>query len=208
MTSTGITASSTNVCLRIELADVQPSVLRRVEVPTSIKLSDLHLVIQAVMPWWNYHLYEFRAGDVGWGVPDLDFGDGPLDAKKSTLADALKAARGNRLAYLYDFGDGWEHTITVEYMIAPGPGVSYPVLLEASGRCPPEDVGGPPGYEEYLQAIANPRHKRYAELVAWRGPDFNPKTLDVEAIKADLKKVARKLSRAKGRTTATTKVKP
>jgi Plasmid pRiA4b ORF-3-like protein len=208
MTSTKGTAGGTNACLRITLDDVRPAVLRRVEVPIAIKLSDLHLVIQAVMPWWNYHLYEFRAGDVGWGVPDPDFGGGPADARKATLVDALKAARGYKLAYLYDFGDGWEHTITVEYMIAPLPGVSYPVLLEASGRCPPEDVGGPPGYEDYLRVLANPRHEQHAEMVAWRGAEFDPKTVDVDAIKAELKKIARRLSRAKGRRTASSKAEP
>ena len=63
-----------------------------------------------------------------------------------------------RMTYLYDFGDGWEHTIRVEYVVAPEPGARYPQLVEATGRCPPEDIGGPPGYEEYLEAIKDPSH--------------------------------------------------
>jgi Plasmid pRiA4b ORF-3-like protein len=49
------------------------------------------------------------------------------------------------LKYIYDFGDGWEHTIKVERLADPEPGTFYPRLTEASGRCPPEDVGGPWG---------------------------------------------------------------
>ena len=55
----------------------------------------------------------------------------------------LEDAGTKTLRYLYDFGDGWEHTIKIERMTEPEPGVAYPRLIEAAGRCPPEDVGGP-----------------------------------------------------------------
>ena len=71
--------------LKITLNDVKPAVLRRVEVPLSIRLDRLHLVLQAAMGWTNSHLYEIRARDVGWGVPDPDWGDGPLNARKARL---------------------------------------------------------------------------------------------------------------------------
>src|SRR6201996_7697681 len=69
--------------LRIKLDDVEPAVVRRVEVPLTIRLDRLHLVLQAAMGWTDSHLYEIRARDIGWGVPDPDFGDGPLDARKA-----------------------------------------------------------------------------------------------------------------------------
>jgi hypothetical protein len=179
--------------LKITLNHVKPAAMRRVEVPLGIKLSDLHLVIQAAMPWWNYHLYEFRAQGVGWGVPDPDggFGDGPRDARKATLRDVLEETGAKSLDYLYDFGDGWEHKIQIERVAEPEPGVAYPRLLGASGRCPPEDVGGPWGYQEYLEAMADPGHERHAEMVAWRGPDFDPKVVDVAAIERELAKLAK-----------------
>jgi hypothetical protein len=61
--------------LKITLDDVKPTVLRRVEVPLTIRLDRLHLVLQAAMGWTNSHLYEIRVRDVGWGVPDPDWGD-------------------------------------------------------------------------------------------------------------------------------------
>jgi len=76
--------------LKIALDDVTPTVLRRIEVPFNIRLDRLHLAIQAAMGWTNTHLYEIRARDVGWGIPDRDWGDGPLDARKARLAAVLE----------------------------------------------------------------------------------------------------------------------
>ena len=80
--------------LKATLSDVEPQVLRRFDVPLKIKLNRLHDVIQAAMGWTDSHLYEFRAGGVGWGVPDPDgYYDGPLPASKSSLLDVLEDTR-------------------------------------------------------------------------------------------------------------------
>jgi hypothetical protein len=100
-----------------------------------------------------------------------------------------------RLTYLYDFGDGWEHTVRLERVVAAEPGVLYPRLLEAKGRCPPEDIGGPPGYEEFLAAIADPDHERHDEITEWHDADFDPAIADVTAIEAALMKLAKRWSR-------------
>jgi hypothetical protein len=134
--------------LRIKLDDVEPAVVRRVEVPLTIRLDRLHLVLQAAMGWTNSHLYEIRARDVGWGTPDPDFGDGPLDASKAQLVDVPEGVGAGSLKYLYDFGDGWEHSVHIERITDAIPGIAYPRLVEAAGRCPPEDVGGPWGYAD------------------------------------------------------------
>jgi hypothetical protein len=133
--------------LKITLEDVKPQVLRRIDVPLTIRLDRLHIVLQAALGWTNTHLWEIRAGDIGWGPQDEDdFGDGPLDAGKTRLIDVLEDVGAKTLHYFYDFGDGWEHTIKIERLLDPMPGTDYPALLEAKGRCPPEDVGGPFGY--------------------------------------------------------------
>lgn len=79
------------------------------------------------------------------------------------------------MKYLYAFGDGWEHTIKVERFFETGSGVAYPVLIEAKGTCPPEDVSGPPGWAEYLEGMADPDHERHEKLVQWRRPDLAPR---------------------------------
>ena len=157
--------------LKITLDDVEPTVLRRVDVPFDIRLDRLHLTIQAAMGWTNSHLYELRAGDVGWSTPypDADSSGDFLDARKARLDDVLEDIGTKKLIYLYDFGDGWEHTIKVERLADPAPGALYPRLIEVSGRCPLEDCGGPWGYAEMLEAIADPKHERHAELTEWIG---------------------------------------
>ena len=127
------------------------------------------------MGWTNSHLYEIRARDVAWSTPypDQDWDGDFLDSRKARLGDVLEDVGTKALKYLYDFGDGWEHTIKVERLIDPESGVLYPRLIEAKGHCPPEDIGGPWGYSEFLEAIADPSHERHRELKEWFADDFN-----------------------------------
>jgi hypothetical protein len=143
--------------LKVTLEDVEPAVMRRLDVPLKIRLDRLHLVLQAAMGWTNSHLYELRAGGAGWGVPDPDFHDGPLPAAKTTLFDVTEDTGARTIHYLYDFGDGWNHAVRIERIGEPDPQALYPQLVAATGRCPPEDVGGPWGYAEFLAAIADCR---------------------------------------------------
>jgi hypothetical protein len=179
--------------LKITLDDVKPAVLRRIEVPLTLRLDRLHLAIQAAMGWTNSHLYEILADGVGWGMIDPDGGDGALDARKARLIDALEDTK--KLRYLYDFGDGWEHTIKVERLIDPEPGVLYPRLIEATGRCPPEDVGGPWGYADLLDAIRDPKHERHAELKDWIADDFDPNAVDTQCLTEEVTALAKSWSR-------------
>jgi hypothetical protein len=181
--------------LKVTLDDVEPKVVRRIEVPIDIKLDRLHLTLQAALGWTNSHLYEIRARDVRWGFPDPDWPDGPLDARKARLVDALGDVGTKTLRYLYDFGDGWEHTIKIERVMDPEPDVAYPRLIEAVGRCPPEDVGGPWGYDEFIQALNDPDHERHDEMRQWAGEEFDPNFLDADALKADVVALAKRWSR-------------
>jgi Plasmid pRiA4b ORF-3-like protein len=183
--------------LKITLDDVKPAVLRRLEVPLDIRIDRLHLAIQAAMGWTNSHLYELRAGGVGWSTP-YPGGDGAndfLDASKARLDDIIEDIGTKTLKYLYDFGDGWEHTIRIERLIEPEPGTLYPRLIEASRRCPPEDCGGPWGYAELLEAIKDPKHERHAELTEWIGDDFNPDAIDPEWLTTEVAALAKRWSR-------------
>jgi hypothetical protein len=101
----------------------------------------------------------------------------------------LAQTRNNTFKYVYDFGDDWQHTVKLEAIDAPEPEVVYPRLLSAKGRCPPEDVGGPWGYAEYLEAMADPNHERHTEMVEWCGPDFDPNAVDEAAIRKQLNRL-------------------
>jgi Plasmid pRiA4b ORF-3-like protein len=99
----------------------------------------LHLTIQAAMAWTNGHLYEISAGGVGWSTPypDADWAGDFIDARKARLGDIVEDIGTKTLKYLYDFGDGWEHTIKVERLIDPEPGILYPRLIEAKATAHP-----------------------------------------------------------------------
>ena len=101
--------------------------------------------------------------------------------------------------YTYDFGDDWLHTVTLELVNDADAEVAYPRLLDAEGRCPPEDCGGAGGYARYLEAISDPRHEDHEEMVEWRGPGFDPKVVDEDAIRRALAALGAPRRRTAGR---------
>jgi hypothetical protein len=122
-------------------------------------------------------------------------GDLPRNASKASLLEVIEDTGAKTFKYLYDFGDGWEHTLKIERVGDPAPGLAYPRLIEAQGRCPPEDVGGPWGYAEFLEAIIDPGHERHAELTEWYGATFDPQSIERDALDNELAKLARRWSR-------------
>ena len=147
--------------IRIELIDTDPPIWREVEVATSISLKTLHAVIQAAFGWRNYHLWEFSLGKHRYGPPsDADWREEPLvDAGKVRLADLL-GPRKTKIDYLYDFGDSWEHRLTVSDVRAGDPDCSYPRYVAGERNGPPEDCGGIPGFYDKLETAADPRPSR------------------------------------------------
>ena len=107
---------------------------------------------------------------------------GPPMPARPELVDVLEDVGARSLKYLYDFGDGWEHSVRIERITDAMPGIAYPRLLEAAGRCPPEDVGGPWGYREFLNAIADPNHQEFAEKLQWIGGHFDPTNANAELL--------------------------
>jgi hypothetical protein len=194
-------SASAIIRLKITLDDVKPAVLRRIEVPLDIRLDRLHLTIQAAMGWTNSHLYEIRAADVGWSTPypDEDWAGDFLDARKARLDKVIEDVGTKTMRYLYDFGDGWEHTIKIERLLDPVPRIIYPRLIEATGRCPPEDCGGPFGYADFLDAIGNSKHERHSELTEWIGGDFDPNVVDTDQLAAEVEALAETWSRKSSR---------
>jgi Plasmid pRiA4b ORF-3-like protein len=162
------------VHLGIALDDVVPEVSRIVAVPLGIHLDMLHLVLQAAMGWSNTHRWLIEAGDCTWGVPDPDSGGDIQPADRTTLIDLVADTGVNRFDYIYDFRDQWEHSVNIVKPMSAAPGVTYPLLIDAAGRCPLEDSGGPRGYADLLEALLDPTHPRRAEVAEWPGLEFDP----------------------------------
>jgi hypothetical protein len=174
--------------LRVEIEEVAPAVIRLVEVPLDIRLDQLNVVLQVAIGWQNCHPYEFRHGDTVYGLVSSQNEVNPLPAEKATLTDLAKL--GDTFDYDYVFGDDWQHTLTIEGVAPPEPGVSYPRLVAAEGRCPPADIGGPEGYETFLLARANPEHLHHEAMLDWDDPDFDPTKVDVAALSRNLAKLS------------------
>lgn len=164
--------------LHIVLNDVEPAIWRRVDVPVTASLKMLHDIVQAAMGWENYHLWHFEVGDRRYGVPGPLWPDSDMAAAKNVKLAALIDRGVSQLLYTYDIGDDWRHTITIE-TVGPGEcGVKYPRFVEGERRCPPEDVGGFPGFELFLTAMANSKHGDHDRLHEWYGGPFNYDDMD------------------------------
>ena len=176
--------------LRIQLQDVEPAVWRSVRVPAGVTLAKLHKVFQVVMGWSDSHLHEFRIGAMRYGMPDPDFQEegAVISEKRVVLREILKPSI-TRFLYLYDFGDGWEHEVLIERTGTLGVDERPLLCLAGANACPPDDVGGPGGYADFLKAIANPKHKEHRHYLQWCGGAFDPKGFDLQSVNRSLARV-------------------
>lgn len=182
--------------IRISLEDIRPEIWRRVEVPLALSLKGLHDVIQAAMGWLDYHLFEFQVGDRRYGIPDPDWGDRDVRNAKNTKLQAVVDKGVDIFLYTYDFGDRWVHYVDIEAVTPADPGLKYPRYIDGARHAPPEDVGGVPGYEEFLDAITKPRHPEHRTLSQWyqnlyKRP-FDPDKVSDLAIKIRIGDIAKR----------------
>lgn len=164
--------------LKITLKGVQPPIWRRLLIASTDTLEDVHIAIQIVMGWTNSHLHEFAKGRDRYGIPDEEFSSDVRDETDCRLDQIFKKEK-DKLNYVYDFGDGWEHEVALEKILPFKPDSVLPVCLKGSRACPPEDVGGIPGYEMFLEAISDPSHPEYEEMLEWIGGDFDTEHFDL-----------------------------
>lgn len=179
--------------LRIDLDHVRPTVTRTVLIRASSALSILHKVIQCAMGWEDCHLHEFTKDGVRYGPSWMDddalLGP-PLQSERKQLGTLFREGSPS-IAYLYDFGDGWQHTITLVKRLPPDLKFRRPRCIAGENACPPEDVGGPPGYLHYLEAVLDPAHEEHADMIEWRGAGFDPTRFDIARAEADIARYLR-----------------
>ena len=168
------------VQLKLTLAGIQPPIWRRLLVPEDITLSRLHKIIHAVTGWENDHRHEFAIAGTHYGRPDSEEGL-PVRSDAHIRLDALPLTPGTSFNYRYDSADHWGITVKVEKMLPADPHAHYPRVLGGARAFPPENSGGAPGYENFLEALSDPidpEHEKYRSRV---GEDFEPDWFDLEA---------------------------
>ena len=169
----------------IVLQGIKPRIWRRIQVPETYSFWDLHVAIADAMGWQDYHLHEFEMLDprngetLLIGMPDDEYPDErevlPDDQEKIARYFTLE----NRGAlYRYDFGDGWQHRIELEKIVPRQENVEYPRCLAGRRACPPEDCGGIGGYENLLEALADPDHEEHEQMRTWAGEDYDSEAFD------------------------------
>lgn len=167
--------------LKVTIRDIRPPIWRRVQVESSITLSQLHLIIQAAMGWYNCHLHSFSIQGIEYGESQPDYGLDIRDETKVKLNQVIKSEKA-KFFYTYDFGDSWEHSIVVEKILPKDPSISYPKCIKAKRACPPEDCGGAWGYMEFLEAIQNPTHPEHESFLEWVGGSFDSEGSNLKEI--------------------------
>ena len=181
--------------LRIELRDSDPLIWREVEVPTSISLEVLHDIVQAVMGWEDYHLWEFTIAKQRYGLPsdeDEDWGSPPLRrCRRGPPARRAEAAQGPRSTTFMTSATAGSTGSRVTRVRQGEPGVAYPRYIGGERNAPPEDCGGISGFYDKLEAIADPKHPDHADIVEWMG-EYDPEAIDEAAIKVALGDIAKR----------------
>jgi hypothetical protein len=173
--------------LHIELDGVSPVVWRRLLVPSSVRLSKLSDMLLVAMGWTNSHLHCFNIGGASYGMQFDDYPEDEIDEKSVTVLQALRDTR--ELNYQYDFGDSWDHLVTVEAEFSGPLGLRAAVCLGGENACPPEDCGGSGGYRYMLEALADPKHEEHEDYLSWVGGPFDPTSFDLVTTNAALQKV-------------------
>jgi hypothetical protein len=186
------TDSQTIHRLKITLRGSKPPIWRRLDVPSGMTLQRLHATIQQAFDWMGDHCWVFSTPAGEYGVRDPYAGHYSAEHKKLSAVAPLP---GNRIIYTYDFGDDWEHIITVEEVLAAEPGRSYPRCVTGRRACPPDNCGGIGGYANLLEILADPSHAEHEDRLEWLGlgsaDEFDPAEFDITRVNEALAPLAR-----------------
>lgn len=174
--------------ITITLKDLPHPCFRKIIVDSDISLSELHDIIQLCMGWSNSHLYEFITADNMHLVDRLDPDSNNEVLASDVLLEDL-SSQSNQLKYIYDFGDWWEHTLIISETQKHHDKIA--ILIEAEGYCPPEDVGGVPGYEMLLETLNYGSLQDKEDYLEWlEAIEYNAEdTVDIVKINKDINRL-------------------
>lgn len=161
--------------LKISLFDTAPKIWRRILIPTSATLWDLHSAVQDVFQWNHSHLHQFVYEDKAFkktlifGIPtdeDEMYDLTIYPSWKHKMSKYLSLEEPN-LKYVYDLGDNWLHLVELENILPAEKGVKYPVCLDGKRNSPPDDCGGVHGYLNMLEVLSDPSDEEFADTKEW-----------------------------------------
>ncbi|MEO6733960.1 MAG: plasmid pRiA4b ORF-3 family protein [Ferruginibacter sp.] len=184
--------------LTVSLQNSKPQIWRSILVNSHTTFFELHHIIQIVMGWKNYHLFEFNLDGYRIGmIEENEEGyqlNRPLDATKILLTDILSLEKDS-FQYNYDFGDCWVHEITLEQTLQRDEKQTYPICIKGEMNCPPEDCGGIHGFYDMLKILNNKKHPEHKDTRNWIGKKYAPESFDASKINRQLKQLEKYISR-------------
>jgi len=170
--------------LKITLIDSKPPIWRRIQVKDNTTFHKLHEILQVVMGWGNYHLYDFQVNNQCFSVPHK-YSEGKIISSKKIKLNILKEKQ--KFNYTYDFGDCWMHKILVEKIVPDKLGLPHPICIKGKLPYPPEDYGRIGRYRHLFHIQKNKNHPEYEELIKdWLGEKFDPDLFDMKRINKEL----------------------
>ncbi len=113
---------ATTLVVRIDLAQALPATWRRVELPSTLVLDELHDLLQLLFGWTDTHLHRFALGPSVWDREaevflcpyDVEEGEEEGVPTSEVRLDEVLGGVGDRLRYVYDYGDEWTLDLKVE----------------------------------------------------------------------------------------------
>jgi len=183
--------------LKMILRHILPPIWRRIRVSPELTLAELHHVIQILFGWSGSHLWQFEIALQTYADYEDEFGELELlPAKTARLADLPATLK--RFAYNYDFGDDWWVEIAIEPGAEPLPGGVHVMCIEGARAGPPDDVGGPWAYPEFLNAVSDPSHREHQRMLEWVGGAWDAEACAAETINRELARWSRGAIRRTG----------
>jgi hypothetical protein len=172
--------------LHVSLAFSEPSIWRRIEVPGELNLLHLHEILQVCFGWTGEHSHQFYVGKIFYSMDSAT--TDPRFIESSVELHSIEEAMRWCFTYMYDAGDGWEHTLELEEILAPEKN-RKPRVLDGEWAAPPEEVGGVHGYNELIHALENPQDEKSHRLLKNKTfRDFEPYTFNINEMNAILAK--------------------
>lgn len=174
--------------IKVTLMRSKPPIWRRLLVSGNATLFNLHKIIQIAMGWTNSHLHQFIIDGEHYSIPSEEDWEPVIDEREHRIAE-IAPVEQSKFIYEYDFGDSWEHESIVEKILPVDPKLEYPFCMAGKRACPPEDVGGTWGFEEFLEAMKDPKHEEHESYVTWWGGLFDPEAIDLDEINQGLQEI-------------------
>ena len=168
--------------IKVTLRHTKPKIWRRLQVPSNLTFKELSAILYTAMDWEGYHLSGFRIGKGRNYIAIEEEADEEfdiLDMKKEKINKYF--SKEEKITYLYDYGDNWEHDIVVEEVLGEYKN-KYAQVIKYKGDCPPEDCGGIAGYYDFMDRDDEEAQALKDEIIEYNMSDTNERLKNIKEI--------------------------